>query len=141
MVFKRRERPRGGQVHGRGDRRRAVRRALGWPSRYVLTDDSALFAYHSFDHSPCVVHDLSIAGAGLKLSGRDVCVGDRVVLDLQLGERERASIQVTGEVRHARTDDDGHVWTGIEFVDIGDLERALLLRLLHDQRDQARRAG
>ena len=126
----------------RGDRRRNVRREIGWPSLYVVADEFHQFAYRTpSDHAPCVVHDLSIAGAGLELSGRELSVGDGLVLDLQLGEHGRASIELTGEVRHTRTDHEGVVRAGIEFVAIGDLERALLLRLLRERSPQARRTG
>jgi hypothetical protein len=97
--------------------------------------------FGAFDKDPCVLRDLSVAGAGLEFSDREVSVSDRVVLDLQLGNRQRASIQLTGEVRHATTDDQGMVTAGLEFVDIGDLERALLLRLLRDMEVPARQTG
>jgi hypothetical protein len=39
---------------------------------------------------------------------------------------------VTGEVRHAVADDNGVVTAGLELVEVGDLERALLLRLVRE---------
>ena len=48
------------------------------------------------------------------------------------GARHRASIKVKGEVRHAASADDGSVSAGIEFTEVGDLERALLFRLVRD---------
>lgn len=81
---------------------------------------------------PCVVRDVSLAGAGLELRERKVGIGDRVVLDLQLGARVPATIQLTGEIRHATAREDGVVTAGVEFVDVGDLERALLFRLVRD---------
>ena len=71
----------------------------------------------------------------------ELSVGDGLVLDLQLGEHRRASIRLAGEVRYARTDHEGVVRAGIEFVAVGDLERALLLRLLRERSAQARRTG
>ena len=55
----------------------------------------------------------------------------RIELDLPLGAHRRASIQVRAEVRHTAVDD-GAARAGLEFIDVGDLERALLLRLLRD---------
>ena len=90
---------------------------------------------------PCVLRDLSISGAGVELPDREVAVGDHVVLDLQLGDRQRASIQLAGVVRHAATDHRGIVIAGIEFVDVGDLERALLIRLLRNMQMNTSRTG
>jgi hypothetical protein len=84
------------------------------------------------DFADCVLRDLTTAGAGLQCDGAGLDVGDTVLLDLRLGERMRASIRVTGEVRHAGIDDDGGVNAGVEFVVVGDLERALLDRLVRD---------
>jgi PilZ domain len=108
----------------------------------VVVDPADEFWYFAaFDKDPCVLRDLSMAGAGLAFSDRNVAVGDRVVLDLQLGDRQRASIQLAGEVRHAATDPEGRVTAGIEFVDVGALERALLVRLLRDMEMNARQTG
>jgi PilZ domain len=140
MVF----RGRGGRQRRRedgrhGDRRRAGRQTAGWASRYLVTDQTDQVAFRdASDYAPCVLRDLSVSGAGLQLSGLDATVGDRVVLDLQLGERQRASIQVTGEVRHAAPADDGQLVAGVEFVDVGDLERALLLRLVRSLQSNVR---
>jgi hypothetical protein len=82
------------------------------------------------DYTECVVRDLTTTGVGFDFAGCDLAVGDRVLLDLRLGERHRASIRVAGEVRHAAADDEGVVTAGVEFVEVGDLERALLLRLV-----------
>ncbi len=124
---------------GRGDRRRARRQPAGWASRYLVTDETHRLSFRaSSDYAPCVLRDLSVAGAGLELSGREAAVGDRVVLDLQLGERQRASIQITGEVRHAGPAGDGVVVAGVEFVEVGDLERALLLRLVRNLQSSVR---
>lgn len=83
-------------------------------------------------NAACVVRDLSVSGACLELSAPNVSVGDRMVLDLQLGDRQRASIRLSADVRHATTADDGLVTAGVEFDAVGDLERALLLRLVRD---------
>jgi hypothetical protein len=124
------------------DRRRSPRQPARWPSRYSVVDPArALWHGGAFDMHPCVLRDVSLAGAGLELTGREIGIGDRVVLNLQLGARGPAAIQLTGEVRHATERDDGSVTAGIEFVDVGDLERALLVRLLRDMQTSARHAG
>ena len=56
------------------------------------------------------------------------------MLDLQLGARQRARIKVRGEVRHTTSAEDGSINAGIEFTEVGDLERALLVRLVRDLR-------
>jgi hypothetical protein len=84
------------------------------------------------DYTECFVRDLSTTGVGLHSSGGELAVGDRVLLDLRLGARHGASIRVTGEVRHAVADDNGVVTAGLELVEVGDLERALLLRLVRE---------
>jgi len=88
-----------------------------------------------------MLRDLSLDGAGLELSDNSVGVGDRVVLDLQLGDNQRASIELAGEVRHTTTGHRGTITVGVEFIDVGDLERALLVRLLRDVEMKARRLG
>jgi len=141
MMFKR-SRPASADHSGpRRDRRAAVRQPLGWRSQYVVRDESRTFFADS-DHAPCVVHDLSLEGAGLELPSANVAVGDCVVLDLHLSEHNRgARIRLTGVVRHTRCDEGAPVRAGVEFVEVGNLERALLLRLLRDHSPQARRAG
>jgi hypothetical protein len=109
---------------------------------YAATGESRLYAYRLVsDLDPCVVRDLSTAGAGLELSGLLPSVGDQLALHLRLGERARASIELPGEVRHARVGDHGLIYAGIEFVALGNLERALLLRLLQNLRFEARQTG
>ena len=122
----------------RRERRRAARRAAGWMSSYVVANDAEAWAIAMADNVPCVVHDLSLRGAGLELAQDDVGIGDQLVLDLQLGSTRKASIQLTGEVRHATPADNGCVRVGVEFVGIGTLEHALLDRLLDDL-EQTRR--
>ena len=116
----------------RRDRRRAARRDAGWMSSYVVATDTEAWAIAMADNVPCVVHDLSVRGAGLELAQDDVGVGDQLVLDLQLGSSRKASIQLTSEVRHATPAANGCVRVGVEFVGIGTLEHALLDRLLDD---------
>ena len=135
-MFKRRNRTDTTGPRKFGDRRRADRRAAGWGSRFLVTEEGREQVYVSdADYSECLLRDLSTAGAGLRCPDSELSVGDRVLLDLQLGEHHRATIKVTGEVRHAECDDDGAVHAGIEFVEIGDLERALLLRLVRDLKE------
>jgi PilZ domain len=137
MVFKRRHGSSSTPARPSGDRRHTPRRTAGWQSRYLVADEDREKVYLTdSDFTECVVRDLSTAGAGLRCSDPDLSIGDRVLLDLQLGERHRASIKVKGEVRHAAYDD-GVVDAGIEFVEVGDLERALLLRLVRDLKDRA----
>jgi hypothetical protein len=116
-----------------GERRRDTRRAAGWNSRYLVDDPDRDHLYISdSEYTECFVRDLSTTGVGLHSAGGELAVGDRVLLDLRLGARHGASIRVTGEVRHAVADDEGVVSAGLELVEVGDLERALLLRLVRD---------
>ena len=140
-MFKRRPQRPDGQAGSR-DRRRASRLSAGWASDYAIVDASQEVAFLSaYDYTPCVLQDLSINGAGLELPAADVAIGDRVVLKVPLGERQRATIRLTGEIRHATPDPGGIAMAGIEFVDVGDLERALLLRLVRDMETRARQTG
>ena len=109
-------------------------------SSYVVATDVDAWAIAMADNVPCVVHDLSIRGAGLELAQDDVGIGDQLVLDLQLGSTRKASIRLSGEVRHATPADNGCVRVGVEFVGIGTLEHALLERLLDDL-ERTRRQG
>jgi hypothetical protein len=119
-----------------GDRRKAKRQTAGWEGRYRVVDESREHVHYAGDDfQPCVLTDLSMEGAGILPHG-EIAVGDRIELDLPLGAVTRASIQVRGEVRHASVDDDAPR-AGLEFVDVGDLERALLLRLLRGMKAPA----
>jgi|SRR4051812_48343187 hypothetical protein len=122
----------------RGERRRTVRHSAGWPIRYVVDPGDQVAYFEPFDKNPCMLRDLSLDGAGLELSECEIAVGDRMVLDLQLGNHQRASIRLAGEVRHATTGHYGVVTVGVEFVDVGDLERAILMRLLRGVEMNAR---
>lgn len=130
-MFKRR----GARAEGRprfGDRRKTKRQDAGWDGRYRVIDiEREHLHYAGDDFESCVLTDLSMAGAGLYVTDSVMQVGDHVELDLPLGAHRRASIQVRAQVRHA-TIDDGDARAGLEFTDLGDLERALLLRLLQD---------
>ena len=115
-----------------GDRRTAKRQAAGWQSRYRVVDQAREHVHYADDDfEPCVLLDLSVEGAGLHVTDGDVAVGDHVELDLPLGPHKRASIHLRAEVRHASVDDDASRAV-LEFVEVGDLERALLQRLLRD---------
>ena len=130
-MFKRRE-PRADGKPRFGDRRKTKRQAAGWDGRYRVVDESREHLHYAGDdYESCVLTDLSMEGAGLHLPDGEIAVGDRIELDLPLGAHRRASIQVRAEVRHAAVDD-GAARAGLEFIDVGDLERALLLRLLRD---------
>jgi hypothetical protein len=131
-VFTRKRNPRE-KTAPNGERRRNARRAAGWSSRYLVDDPGRDQLYISdSDYTECFVRDLSTTGVGLHSEGGELAVGDRVLLDLRLGARNGASIRLTGEVRHAVADDNGVVSAGLELVEVGDLERALLLRLVRD---------
>jgi hypothetical protein len=131
IMFKRRAPRTDGQPRF-GDRRKAKRQTAGWEGRYRVVDEAREHLHYAGDdYESCVLTDLSMEGAGIHLEAGEVTVGDRIELDLPLGARQRASIQVRGEVRHA-TVDDGTPRAGLEFIDVGDLERALLYRLLRD---------
>ncbi len=136
-MFKRRAR----EAEGRprlGDRRRTKRHPAGWDSRYRVVDDSRQHTHYAGeDFEPCVLADLSTDGAGLHLTEGEVEVGDYVELDLPLGANRGASIQVRGEVRYKSADDEGTPRAGLEFVGVGDLERALLFRLVRDMHSAA----
>lgn len=133
-MFKRRA-PRADGRPRFGDRRKAKRQRAGWESRYRVVDESREHLHYAGDDfEPCTLLDLSMEGAGLHLSEGVVAVGDQVELDLPLGAHRRASIQLRGEVRHA-SEDDGAARAGLAFVEVGDLERALLSRLLRDMHE------
>jgi len=135
-VFTRRKQTADGTRSPSGDRRRTKRLHVGWESRYIVVDASREVIYVSnSDYTPCILHNLSMDGAALELTDAAVAVGDRVLLDLPLGERQRATIKVRGEIRHTTPDPDGSTNVGVEFREVGDLERALLFRLLRDMKD------
>jgi c-di-GMP-binding flagellar brake protein YcgR len=92
--------------------------------------------------SRCRVLDVSIGGAGLELvgPGASAGAGDRIVVDLQLVRTNTARVTLTGEVRHVTPIDDG-VRVGLHFVDVGELEEALLARLVARQKHERRRPG
>ena len=128
LSFKRRE---GGKPTWR-DRRRAARRDAGWMSSYVVANEVDTWGAQLADSVPCVVHDLSLTGAGLELARADVNIGDNLLVHLQLGGDRKASIQLTGAVRHLTPTDHGCMRAGVEFLGIGTLEHALLQRVLDD---------
>jgi hypothetical protein len=136
-VFNRRARQSTSDAVPRRDRRAVPRLLLGWESRYAVHDpDHADDFFLATRQSACVVHDLSRKGAGLELDDASVNVGDTLVIDLNLtGHRRAPTIRVHGVVRHttAAGDGDHPVRAGVEFVDVGDLERALLHRLIEDR--------
>jgi PilZ domain len=129
-------------LFGRKRRRRGRRQEAGWLGRYAIEPrrrhdwDVGLGA--SLDWSRCRVLDVGPGGAGLELLGAPAEVGDRLIVDLQLVRSNMASVTLTGEIRHSGSTDDGGQRVGLEFVEVGDLERALLQRLLKRQK-QARK--
>jgi c-di-GMP-binding flagellar brake protein YcgR len=121
-------------VFRRKRRRRARREAAGWLGRYAL--DASVWP----EWSRCRVLDVSAGGVGLELLGPPVTLGDRVVVDLQLVRSNMARITLTGEVRHVSLSDDSQR-VGLRFVDVGELEHALLLRLVARQKHERRSPG
>ena len=121
-------------MFGRRRRRRTRRESAGWLGRYVPDGASTR------EWSRCRVLDVSAGGAGLELLGARVDVGDRVVVDLQLVRTNTARITLTGEVRHTTPVAAG-VRVGVRFVDVGELEQALLARLVARQKYERRHPG
>ncbi len=119
-------------------RRRGRRERAGGPGRYLPVESAGR------DWSRCRVLDVSTGGAGLELLGpadqAGARVGDRVVVDLQLVRSNMARVTLTGEVRHATRVPIG-VRVGLRFVDVGELERALLERLVARQKHERRHPG
>jgi hypothetical protein len=83
------------------------------------------------------VLDVSSGGAGLELLGPGAAVGDRIVVDLQLVRSNMARVTLTGEVRHTTRIPTG-LRVGVRFVEVGELEQALLQRLLARQKHERR---
>jgi hypothetical protein len=129
---------RGWDVFGRRRRRRARRERAGWLGRYAPVESPGR------DWSRCRVLDVSTGGAGLDLLGADARVGDRFVLDVQLVRSTVACVTLTGEVRDVARLPHGHgtdgVRVGVRFVDVGELELALLQRLVARQKHERRHA-
>ena len=123
-----------------GDRRRASRLSAGWPSTYRILDEERDYSFDD-DFDACELRDLSMDGAGIRLVEGTLAIGDQVELDLRLGARQRASIKLRGRVRHTSADDDGTPRAGLEFLEIGQLERALLHRLVRELRVAAPRSA
>jgi hypothetical protein len=93
------------------------------------------------DWSRCRVFDVSTSGAGLEFPGAGGAgVGDLVIVDLQLVRSTTTRITLTGEVRHVTPVATG-VRVGVRFVDVGDLEHLLLVRLVARQKHERRRLG
>lgn len=119
-------------------RRRARRESAGWLARYVRVEASGTES--GGDWSRCRVLDVSNGGAGLVLLGPPAQLGRRVVVDLGLVRSNMARVTLTGEVRHVAPVVDG-VRIGLRFVDVSELERALLLRLVARQKHERRHPG
>ena len=119
-------------------RRRKRRVEAGWLGRYAVEPPRRHewdVTYHgTLDWARCRVVDVAPGGAGLELLGAPAAVGDRLIVDLQLIRSNMASVTLTGEIRHAAAGDDDAQRVGLEFVAVGDLERALLHRLLQRQK-------
>jgi c-di-GMP-binding flagellar brake protein YcgR len=125
-------------------RRRSRREAAGWPGHYARAasprHEWERVSHWSLEWSRCRVLDVSIGGAALELFGPAVALGDSVVVDLQLVRSSVARVTLTGEVRHESTVDDNQR-IGLEFVDVSDLEHALLRRLLARQKYERAHPG
>lgn len=123
-------------------RRRGRRQEAGWLGRYALDpscrhdrDDTTATA---LDWARCRVLDVSVRGTGLELFGPPVGVGDRLVVDLRLLRSNMASVTLTGEVRYCNPGPHDARRVGLEFVDVGDLEGALLQRLVKREKREKR---
>jgi len=125
-------------------RRRSRRERAGWPGHYARAasprHEWERVSHWSLEWSGCRVLDVSVDGAALELLGPAVTVGDFVVVDLQLVRSTVTRVALTGEVRHESTVD-GNQRIGIEFVDVSDLEHALLHRLLTRQKHERANPG
>ena len=133
MPIQLRRRTRDEQRRPADGQRRERRYLLERPSTYSFVRDSGVEAFsNAFDRSPCIVRDLSSLGAGIEFEAPEPSVNDRIKVQLQLRDSERASIELTGVVRHARTEEAGIARAGVEFVDVGALERALLHQVVED---------
>lgn len=118
----------------RRKRRRARRESAGWFGR------AAPDGPFPSDWSRCRVLDVSVGGAGLELLGHGARVGDLLAVDLPLLRSNLSRVTLTGEVRHVAPVPGG-VRVGVRFVEVGDLERALLLRLVARQKHERRHPG
>ena len=125
-------------------RRRNRRELAGWPGHYALAasprHDWERVSHWSLEWSRCRVLDVSLGGAALELFGPAVSVGESVVVDLQLVRNSVARVTLSAEVRHASIVD-GIARIGIQFVDVSDLEHALLRRLLARQKHERANPG
>jgi c-di-GMP-binding flagellar brake protein YcgR len=119
-------------------RRRTRRESAGWLGRYLFETGG------EHEWARCRVLDVSAGGVGLELPGVEVGagieLGGRVVVDLRLVRSTMARLTLTGEVRHVAAVDDG-VRIGLRFVEVGELERVLLLRLVARQKHEHRTSG
>ena len=113
--------------------RRTRRERADWLGRYVPDGPGR-------DWSRCRVLDVSTRGAGLELLGPSATVGERIVVDLQLLRSTMARVVLTGEVRSVSPTSAG-VRVGVAFVEVGELELALLQRLVARQKHERRHAG
>jgi hypothetical protein len=77
----------------------------------------------------CQVLDVSDDGAGLQLFG-SIPRDEVVVLELRDQVAQANGLQLRSRVCHVAESADGTVRAGVEFVDVTDLERALLDSLL-----------
>jgi c-di-GMP-binding flagellar brake protein YcgR len=115
-------------------RRRARRERAGWLGRYasVTRPDG--------DWSCCRVLDVSTGGAGLELLGVTARIGEQLVVDVKLVRSAMACVTLLGEVCHV-VPTPGGVRVGVRFVDVGELEQALLRRLVARQKHERRHGG
>ena len=122
----------------RRKRRRGRRVSAGWLGRYVPAESSG------HEMVTCHVLDVSSGGAGLELPGAGdqagARVGDRVVVDLQLVRSNIGARHAHGRGAAATRIPVG-VHVGMRFVDVGELERALLDRLVARQKHERRNPG
>jgi hypothetical protein len=122
---------------GMSERRQdaADRAEASWVGTYRLE------AHPDLGSGPCRVIDVSTSGAGVELFGPvpDADRHERVLLEIQLGTGT-AGIRLAGSVQNAKLTPLG-VRVGIEFDDLGTLEKEVLATLLKSAAAQATHFG
>lgn len=104
-------------------RRRVPRTSTeGWSGRYIDEDDE-----HT-GWNECRVIDISLLGVGLELIGdtKPDLVGHQLIVQVQAPVGESVSLRLMGRVVNQRTDRDGGMRAGMEFVGLTDTERSIL---------------
>jgi hypothetical protein len=106
-------------------RRRTTRHSVAWQGRCTAADDP------DRRWTDCHLIDVSIAGAALELSDQPTRVGARLVLEIREVPGEVVGMVFNADVKNVGRTDRGYR-IGVEFVDVGALERAVLRSLFGD---------